>query len=314
MRSKQTISTTMQMTALDNASLPKRHGRNAIGSSGFTLVEMLVVIGIIVLLIGIALPMLNRAYKNAVRTRMAGDLQAISAGLEAYRGDFKDYPRIDYSVAAAGTGSVTITSTVSGSVPGAVVLCWALLAPGADAQDGADGPGFRARSFQPSGGGTSTGQGQLYGPYIAPGRFKIGSGTDDTVSTINDRYGHPYLYFPANRGNCRRRPTCSRGITTRRPSPMFDANDNLAAFAHTGDSDPKYPLYRIQSMVGDIGNGTTPGTNPNGMIDGTETANFVGNYILWGAGPDEVYGPNFISTATAPPFDLSNCDDVIVSQ
>ncbi len=97
---------------------------------------------------------------------------------------------------------------------------------------------------------------------------------------------------------------------------MFNATDNVSTnnaqniFSHNSDA---YGLQRAQTMVGDTGTGTA-NTTPDGKIDGNETANFVGGYILWGAGPDELYGPNFIGTATAPPFDISNCDDVILSQ
>src|SRR4051812_7886736 len=62
-------------------------------SAGFTLVELLVVIGIIMTLAAILLPALNTAYRNATRARMAGDLQAIVTALEAYKADFGDYPR-----------------------------------------------------------------------------------------------------------------------------------------------------------------------------------------------------------------------------
>ncbi len=105
---------------------------------GFTLVEVLIVIGIIVLLIALLFPAVTAAYRQSVRTRMALDIQTISAALEAYKQDQGDYPR----VTTANTGSV--------------VLCQALIAPGNQATDGygdpstSNGtgpfPGFRTRS------------------------------------------------------------------------------------------------------------------------------------------------------------------------
>jgi prepilin-type N-terminal cleavage/methylation domain-containing protein len=59
---------------------------------GFTLVEILVVIGIIVLLIGITVPIYEKARKQAVRSRVAADLQSIATGLEAYYADWNVYP------------------------------------------------------------------------------------------------------------------------------------------------------------------------------------------------------------------------------
>jgi len=57
---------------------------------GFTLVELLVVIGIIVVLAGILLPTIIRAYAHADRTKGQADLQSISVALEAFKSDFGD--------------------------------------------------------------------------------------------------------------------------------------------------------------------------------------------------------------------------------
>ena len=72
-------------------STPFRHGRRR---AGFTLVEILVVIGIIVLLAGILVPMVTRAMRTAKQTRIAADMQAIGTALEAFKADQGDYPRV----------------------------------------------------------------------------------------------------------------------------------------------------------------------------------------------------------------------------
>ncbi len=117
---------------------------------------MLVVIGIMVLIIGAALPMLSRATRNAQRTRALADLQTIAQALEHYRNDFRDYPRTPLSDRGPNAPS------------GAVLLCWALIAPGPAASDtvagdGNDGPGFRTRGTQ----------GQVYGPYLQTDHFRL---------------------------------------------------------------------------------------------------------------------------------------------
>src|SRR5262249_55450637 len=89
-------------------------------AGGFTLIEILVVIGIIVVIAGITLPMILRSWRSASRTRIAADLNTIATALEEYRKDFGDYPRIP-------TDPVT-GRTIEGT--GFAVLCKALYSPG----------------------------------------------------------------------------------------------------------------------------------------------------------------------------------------
>jgi prepilin-type N-terminal cleavage/methylation domain-containing protein len=276
--------------------------------TGFTLVELLVVMGIILVLMGLALPMITRAYRNGVRARMQADLQVIAAGLDAYKADFKDIPRSDPLDGTWGGSKFT------GHLRGAGMLCWALVAPGnatGTGGDGANGPGFRIR----------TTEGQVYGPYINPDHIKVlllSTAGDNHNYCLADTYGNPYLYYPAYTGgsitvgggpNGGGYVGSSSKLASSGVIPMFDTDDNdtidvvapfqLGLFARSpADTNGSWPSWRLYVMLGDI--------NHTGAITGTETAKTTGPYILWGLGPDGAGGPD---DPTNPSI-ISQCDDI----
>jgi prepilin-type N-terminal cleavage/methylation domain-containing protein/prepilin-type processing-associated H-X9-DG protein len=57
---------------------------------GFSLIELLVVIGVITLLIGLLLPVLDRAKHAAERAGCLSNLRQLGIALQAYRADFDD--------------------------------------------------------------------------------------------------------------------------------------------------------------------------------------------------------------------------------
>jgi prepilin-type N-terminal cleavage/methylation domain-containing protein len=109
--------------------LPALRGRKR---AAFTLIELIVVVSIIVILMSLIAPMILRAYRNGRLTRIAGDLQAVSQGLELYKGDFGDYPRIPLWP-AVGLPAVTPAPVPGEPIPntGAAILGKALMGLGA---------------------------------------------------------------------------------------------------------------------------------------------------------------------------------------
>lgn len=86
------------MPALSRMSFhPKRHA--------FTLVELLVVIGIIALLVSILLPTLNRARESANRTKCLANLRGIGQLVTMYANAYKGKIPIGYSGSATGSNT-----------------------------------------------------------------------------------------------------------------------------------------------------------------------------------------------------------------
>ncbi len=66
--------------------------RRHLARSGFTLVELLVVIVIIGILVGLAIPAINMVRRRALATRIGMEIKQLESAVEAYREKYGDYP------------------------------------------------------------------------------------------------------------------------------------------------------------------------------------------------------------------------------
>jgi prepilin-type N-terminal cleavage/methylation domain-containing protein len=258
---------------------------------GFTLVELLVVIAVILVLISILLPTIAKAYRNGVRTRMVADMGAIVTALEAYRTDHGDIPRISADPA-------------NWKHLGDALLCRTLLAPlpavdanasEPDLHDGQDGNGFRVRPSIVVG-SVVTPQGKPYGPYLAADKFKTKFDVGTKSLYIADLSGNRILYLPGRKGANLNAVGGYVGDVSYTDvlavRPMF----NLRDLHDTPTNDDRIKLF----------DNDTPGTGPDKfrVLLGANTngsgldPQLTGEYLLWGAGPDEKFGfEGAVSTA-----------------
>lgn len=256
-------------------------GRPRAGRGGFTLVEMLVIIGIILALLAILLPSVGAAWKRGQRTRMQLDLQTIATALELYKQDHGDYPRVYVKL----YGAWTLGQALIGPYP-------ATDPTGKGLADGADGPGFRTRPPVKDASGNLVPQGRVYGPYLDPSKWTLSPSYE-----ILDRYGlKPILYYPAykpaniNVANGFIWEGDYPSATGTRRMPRFNSDDNAGYLKKE----------TLQRMMGD--------KNSNGMIDGFEQPAFDGDFLLWSAGPDLSFGPT--AFPDKPVAANNRCDDV----
>ena len=178
-------------------------------ATGFTLTELLVVIGIIAVLSSIIGVVVAKARGGADKFRLSAQLQAITLALEAYRTDFQAFPTTTVDL-TPGANDADDQINLEG-MRGARLLCKALMgqcpaSSNADkttysstvgSQDGKPGFGFTVvgRSGVTTVANTTTGElaGKTYGPYLAPDKFPVVNiaSLAETVNSVTYAVGDP---------------------------------------------------------------------------------------------------------------------------
>lgn len=276
---------------------------------GFTLVELMVAIGIIGILISILVPVVIHARKAAAINRTKQDLEAIRTALDAYKSDWGMYPPIAPLDPTANINNTDGKPMLT--YDGAHALYTALMLRG----------NARMSRTTNSANAAVVGGGRSYGPYLQAEQVKsmsepaslIPAGVTLTAgehTLLCDSYGNPVLYVPASplplnytKKGANPPPNQYLADSTNpagQPTPFYDFHAVPAQIPAPPDSstptfapfhNAKYSnggLAEMRLLLGD--------TNSDGMIDPAamppEQAAATGPYILWTAGADGRFGIN----------------------
>jgi len=82
---------------------------------GFTLVEVLVVVSVIILLLGVLFPAFTAIRRNQKIKRTAATVQALASGIDAYQNDYGIYPPAEFVTGVnRGNGSLVVLLNTRG--------------------------------------------------------------------------------------------------------------------------------------------------------------------------------------------------------
>jgi len=257
----------------------RRTGGHAAGRRrGFSLIEILVVVAVILALIGILVPAMGQFQKHAKLANTNARLHAIATALEQYHTDFGMYPPSvssnAYGGQTPGRGQAMLAQALMGYMPANV--------DGAGPSISGD-PAFGFRTRQSALGG------KIYGPYVAndPKSYK------QTIQGVDESFLDPFdqeiLYF--------------RSTTFLRTAPVTVTNIFGTAAANAGAGPYSYFVSDdcTQKALADntfVAITTSPSSAPAGFyksISGGDSNAASGtvmggtSFLLISAGPDGIY-------------------------
>lgn len=257
--------------------------------SGFTLVEMLVVIGIIALLIGLLMPVLSRVRAAGDRTKSMSVINNIATAVQSYHMQFRAYPGVYGNAEVRGevisgirpNGFNTNGPTSSENL--VLALSGGLMNNSGTFTYNKDLLGTGPQNFK---------TGKQYPPFaeglkMTSGQLATGTLQDTPIPEYEDGYGDnsPVLYMRANVGN--------KGIAADDLSAQYDAS---SLYLYTRQSIPTGGSHGLQALGTDTEALKKTGTNNarpylrSPVMTATPTARNADTFILIGAGPDRLFG------------------------
>jgi len=283
---------------------------------GFTLVELMVVVGIIALLIAIVLPAVNAARTQAKVAATQNTVRVIEVGVEQFRADHLvggSYPESIHLGLNKDQSPHVYTPGWSGSsaadVCGANLLAWALAGAdllGTPGFRDLDGDGFwynDALALYD----TTTDPQPRSEPFVdidkmtfpeligtgAAARFMIREHPDVLLYSICflDSFDQPVLYYRANVGQATM-AVDERGVLS--PSGIYNLGDNSWITDSLQDSDSRFGSGRADLGAGgihplaDLSIFAAAIHNPN--VTAVDRPHRADSFIVLSAGPDALYG------------------------
>jgi prepilin-type N-terminal cleavage/methylation domain-containing protein len=268
--------------------------RPARAPGGFTLIEILVVVAIILVLIGLIIPAIGHFKTTAKRTAVTQQLAALGMALENYHNDFEVYPA---SNTLDATGTSAVDSYGAGIIKhgrGAAMLAQALTGYLPAAYDGA-GTGIANGTdptfgFRTKGTGTAA-LGKIYGPYAdtspkvllsnnPPGSTPAPTLPDSDRSFI-DAYGNEILYY---------RSTRSGNETTGLPAVTTVFGSGAANDYYFRDDDNSLKPDLVNGRTSPVAAGAdffkALGAKANNISGSSANVTGAHSYLLMTAGPD----------------------------
>ena len=307
--------------------------------AGFTLVEILVVVGIVVILLSVLVPLVGRAMRQAKQTRTAADMASIGTALEAFKADHGNYPE----TTGRGSGAAVLGRYLFGPygdgltrdttpgvddadpppyaggnqyLPGDTVRVgnqatdptWVCVRPttsapptGAlQANSNYDWAPIPANDGIDGSGLTMRAGGKKYGPYLQEGKFKFRG------LAVLDGNDNPILYFtgrPGQGGDFSGEGSKPKNAHVYRSSlaarPTMKYDADDNLDAFRRDGDTNN-LPALRRIRAMLGDYGNA-NDDDAMIQSSEGERAVTEaaYLLWAAGPDGQFGPTDITQGAA---------------